>query len=918
MPDLSAAEMLQDMGVALPPQLQAQSVAHDVVQAGPVPQIPDKTGAPPPTGIAASRTGKKLTVEEDIRAGPPYVYSQSQRSIPGFEEYARAREWVESRGRAVVSPKGAQGPAQVLPSTARAVVGGALPDDWNKGDTNRAIGNKYLEDQYNKYGNWPDALAAYNAGPGRVDKWIEAGRPETGKGALPAETRAYVRQVADIVGGGEMPPSAGATVGKKRSLSAEDMLQDMRESNEVTPETSIKPKTATGIDPLSGMEVTVPTEDTPKDNMLRTVVEASEAAVTGIRRGAQSLVTGPLQLGLELTNPEMARQLTNAINNLEAPFEPAVRKHPYLATSGEIVGSVASMMAGAGLIGAIGKGAGALGVHTPELVTRMLDVVPNFVKGTAQGAALSGTQYNPNPEGASRWEEAVVGGAFGGVIGATFARSVGRATRQSADRNAQQAAIQAVQEEAKRVGESIKAARDDFLGHYTHVDFIKNTKYGFRNVAGQGIEEGFSYEPMREAVERAAARNPEKGVPTFINGVIADVRKDLGIAAQEAKRKEAEQAAKEYGEQFGNVARQHEQMLDDMASRHYPGWDKASPEAKAALRAAVRQLPDAPKLSNVPRPPDPFLPTGIRPEQYATADKRISRALSRTKDVAVRKQLGDLKADLHRAAQADADLGGFSMQDFMRTADEADKYMREVVGPIRDWMDGRSSAQLVPNEFNPSKAKGGLTGVQFMDKVVKAVESNDPEKIPLFAKMLGERGKERLQDALLWRAAMKAENPNGTLKPGALMEYVTDNKVAIREVFGPKMSAEIEGTIKIMDRLAKEPVRRHGYLFSGSTWLGVIGLEHALRGDWLGGATLAASGWGAHMLVETGRRIHGDVIAKRIAGDAARMRPDSPELDRAINTIERRIMRSNLAVGRQTGAEFFGGNRNFPLSANQF
>jgi hypothetical protein len=29
---------------------------------------------------------------------------------------------------------------------------------------------------YRRYGNWPDAIAAYNWGPGNVDAWISAGR----------------------------------------------------------------------------------------------------------------------------------------------------------------------------------------------------------------------------------------------------------------------------------------------------------------------------------------------------------------------------------------------------------------------------------------------------------------------------------------------------------------------------------------------------------------------------------------------------------------------------------------------------------------------------------------------------------------------------------------------------------------------
>jgi hypothetical protein len=42
---------------------------------------------------------------------------------------------------------------------------------------NRAIGRAYLAQLYGRYGNWPDAIAAYNWGIGKMDAWVKAGRP---------------------------------------------------------------------------------------------------------------------------------------------------------------------------------------------------------------------------------------------------------------------------------------------------------------------------------------------------------------------------------------------------------------------------------------------------------------------------------------------------------------------------------------------------------------------------------------------------------------------------------------------------------------------------------------------------------------------------------------------------------------------
>jgi Transglycosylase SLT domain len=72
-----------------------------------------------------------------------------------------------------VEPDGPQGPMQVSAAAAADVGGGDRFDLFE----NRAIGRAYLARLYRRYANWPDAVAAYNWGPGNMDGWIGAGRP---------------------------------------------------------------------------------------------------------------------------------------------------------------------------------------------------------------------------------------------------------------------------------------------------------------------------------------------------------------------------------------------------------------------------------------------------------------------------------------------------------------------------------------------------------------------------------------------------------------------------------------------------------------------------------------------------------------------------------------------------------------------
>ena len=85
--------------------------------------------------------------------------------------------------QSAVSPVGAVGIFQLMPSS---FPGQAITD----ASTNISLGIAYLAQLYQKYGDWSTALAAYNWGPGNVDK----------SPSIPQQVQNYVSSVLGLAG----------------------------------------------------------------------------------------------------------------------------------------------------------------------------------------------------------------------------------------------------------------------------------------------------------------------------------------------------------------------------------------------------------------------------------------------------------------------------------------------------------------------------------------------------------------------------------------------------------------------------------------------------------------------------------------------------------------------------------------------
>lgn len=118
----------------------------------------------------------------------------------------------DAKGNPIVSSAGAVGINQVMPETGpEAAKLAGLPWDkkrlYSDAKYNAALGEAYMKQQLKNYnGDVAKALAAYNAGPGAVDKALKRAEKEGGSwlGYLPKETQKYTASILAryAVGGG--------------------------------------------------------------------------------------------------------------------------------------------------------------------------------------------------------------------------------------------------------------------------------------------------------------------------------------------------------------------------------------------------------------------------------------------------------------------------------------------------------------------------------------------------------------------------------------------------------------------------------------------------------------------------------------------------------------------------------------------
>ncbi|MEZ0242816.1 MAG: transglycosylase SLT domain-containing protein [Sphingomonas sp.] len=164
----------------------------------------------PDLGVMVGRSALENGLSDYTAAGYPSVRVPDGQQGMWTIIHAIARQ--ESQfDRAAVSHAGARGLMQLMPGTARETAGklglvydrAALTTDT---DYNISLGSSYFQRMFNLYGSYPLAVAAYNAGPGNVNKWLAAnGDPRMPGGDMVLwiekipifETKNYVQRVLE-------------------------------------------------------------------------------------------------------------------------------------------------------------------------------------------------------------------------------------------------------------------------------------------------------------------------------------------------------------------------------------------------------------------------------------------------------------------------------------------------------------------------------------------------------------------------------------------------------------------------------------------------------------------------------------------------------------------------------------------------
>jgi membrane-bound lytic murein transglycosylase D len=183
-----------------------QATTPQPAQPPPLKNAPSPTPGPPPSSLPhydlwVSRVRGRPLPPRAAELMPRLRAAFVAEGMPA--ELAWLAEAESTLNPAARSPSGAKGLFQLMPETAQSLgLNTFFPDQRSDPDKSARAAARYLHTLHDKFGNWPLALAAYNAGEGRVGRALGTRREQDFAAiasGLPAETRMYVPKVCALV-----------------------------------------------------------------------------------------------------------------------------------------------------------------------------------------------------------------------------------------------------------------------------------------------------------------------------------------------------------------------------------------------------------------------------------------------------------------------------------------------------------------------------------------------------------------------------------------------------------------------------------------------------------------------------------------------------------------------------------------------
>lgn len=403
--------------------------------------------------------------------------------IPQSVLYYQAKRESGFNPSAINKNSGAQGIMQLMPGTAKEL---GVKDPFNYKESINA-GAKYLKKQYDNFGDWELALAAYNAGPGNVRK----------HGGIPPfkETQNYVK---DIIA--ESKPSLSGNKMNNNEMSDEELLARLSAMEST-------PREVTGAEKfraaLSGYGRTVPFSDT---------ISGGIQALLKTKGGIGGAVLSPL---------DFIDRASQERNKFKQSQEYQEQKAPGYAMGGKIPGEIAYALGGENLLSklpvfAATKGEGAL--------NQVLNLLKAGGRGGISQAAV-GQNAELNPENIPM-DFAL--GAGGNVIGEALPM-IGRGVK----RGATALMGSALGQSPKMAEEAIEKGLPTLAEETLNKTNVPRTIRGYRAIAKEGI--GKFEKQLQDILGKLKGKVSVREMAESINSLKSKIAGQAGSAEKIAK-----------------------------------------------------------------------------------------------------------------------------------------------------------------------------------------------------------------------------------------------------------------------------------------------------------------------------------------------------------------------------------------------